>query len=164
MNKSVIARSEATKQSRTAAPHWIASLRSQQRARILSFSRCGLSHPRSWHRTVRNVAVTAATRFGRARLSALRRGTRQAVTSGSASGCAYRNRQRLAPLQAPFTSEAPRVPIVVPGGQGPKPPGSGPLAQSIATHSIVILKNHNRKVRCTIRVAFLATLKADIAG
>ena len=36
---------------------------------------------------------------GRPRLSALRRGTRQAVTSGSASGCAYRSLQRLAPPQ-----------------------------------------------------------------
>jgi len=50
-------------------------------------------------RAPRNCDVTAAMRFGRARLSALHRGTRQAVTSGSASGRAYRDLQRLAPPQ-----------------------------------------------------------------
>ena len=50
-------------------------------------------------RAPRMCDVTAVMRFGRARLSALRRGTRQAVTSGSASGRAYRDLQRLAPPQ-----------------------------------------------------------------
>src|SRR6185312_13162756 len=105
--------------------------------------------------------VTAAMRFGRARLSALRRGTRQAVTSGSASGRAYRDLQRLAPPQSLLLASSSR-PVVVPERRGPKPPGDGvcgsarrdrtrsalksTLAKGIPRERAARLKRHRRTI------------------
>jgi hypothetical protein len=97
-------------------------------------------------RAPRMHGVAAAMRFGRARLSALRRGTRQVFRPGSAPGCASTAVERLAPT--PDASQrAPRIPVVVPGWQGPKPPGSGVCGSARRRRIPLRLQEHPRERR-----------------
>jgi len=75
-------------------------------------------------RAPRICSVTAATRFGRARLSALRRGARRGFEASAQLRAAFRQSATACAIANAY-SEAPRGPILVPDEQGPKPPGSG---------------------------------------
>jgi len=88
-------------------------------------------------------SLARTARFGRARLSALHRGARQAVTPGSTSGRASWNHRVQTGGPSPMpVQRAPRRPVIVPDGTMPeaarerfaRPPAGTALAPLSGSH------------------------------